>query len=38
LKSLVRIWRRPVEIVTIVEKKPSVLRFDGREHTQKPIK
>ncbi len=38
LKSLVRIWRRPVEIVTIVEKKPTVLRFDGREHTQKPIK
>jgi stage V sporulation protein R len=38
LRSLVRIWRRPVEIHTRIEGKPSLLRFDGKEHVQRPLK
>jgi len=38
MKSLVRIWRRPVEIHTKVENKPTLLRFDGKEHVQRPLK
>ncbi|MDD9946881.1 MAG: SpoVR family protein [Myxococcales bacterium] len=33
MRSLERIWRRPVEVDTIVEEKRSFLRFDGNEHT-----
>ncbi len=36
LAAIVRLWRRPVELHTIIEKKPSSLRFDGSDHTQKP--
>ena len=38
LRSLVRVWRRPVEIHTRLENKPSLLRFDGKEHVQRPLK
>ncbi len=38
LKSLVRVWRRPVEIHTKVENKPALMRFDGKEHVQRPLK
>ena len=38
LKSMVRLWRRPVEIHTKVEQKPTLLRFDGKEHVQRPLK
>jgi len=38
LEALVRIWRRPVEIHTKVESKPTLLRFDGKEHVQRPLK
>ena len=38
LRSLVRVWRRPVEIHTLVEDKATLLRFDGKEHVQRPIK
>ena len=38
LRGLVRIWRRPVEIHTIVESKATLVRFDGKEHIQRPIK
>ena len=38
LRSLVRVWRRPVEIHTMVEGKPALLRFDGKEHVQRPLK
>jgi stage V sporulation protein R len=34
--SIQRIWRRPVAVATIVDNKPSLLRFDGTEHTNKP--
>ena len=33
LKSLVRVWKRPVNVTTIAEGKPGMMRFDGREHT-----
>ena len=35
LSALVRLWRRPVELHTLIEKKASTLRFDGTDHTQK---
>jgi stage V sporulation protein R len=35
LRSLVRIWKRPVSVATIVESKPTILRYDGREHTSR---
>ncbi|MCB9593831.1 MAG: SpoVR family protein [Sandaracinaceae bacterium] len=38
LGSLVRVWRRPVEIHTMVDNKPTLLRFDGKEHVQRPLK
>lgn len=38
LRALERVWRRPVEIHTLVENKPVLLRFDGKEHVQRPIK
>ncbi len=38
LKSLFRVWKRPVGIETIVEGKPTLLRYDGREHSQKSTK
>jgi stage V sporulation protein R len=33
LAALVRIWKRPVVIATTVDGKPSLLRYDGKEHT-----
>ena len=38
LNSLVRVWRRPVEIHTLVENRPTLLRYDGKEHTQRAMK
>jgi stage V sporulation protein R len=34
LTALNRIWKRPVELFTVAEEKPIVLRFDGEEHTR----
>lgn len=38
MRSLARVWRRPVEIHTKVENKPTLMRFDGKEHVQRPLK
>jgi len=38
LKAVGRVWRRPVEIHTEVENKATLLRFDGKEHVQRPLK
>jgi stage V sporulation protein R len=35
LRSLVRIWKRPVSVSSIVEGKHTILRYDGREHTSR---
>ncbi len=32
LRALVRIWKRPVAIATVVEQRPVLVRFDGKEH------
>ncbi|GAB4204276.1 MAG: SpoVR family protein [Sandaracinaceae bacterium] len=38
MKALVRIWRRPVEVHTKLENKPTMMRFDGKEYVQRPLK
>ncbi|MCC6897837.1 MAG: SpoVR family protein, partial [Polyangiaceae bacterium] len=35
LQSLVRVWKRPVVLATVLDNKPALLRFDGKEHTVK---
>jgi stage V sporulation protein R len=37
LANLQFIWNRPVHLETMVEGKPTLLSYDGTEHTQKPI-
>ena len=37
LRALERVWKRPVEIHTIVETKETSLRYDGRDHTQRAL-
>jgi stage V sporulation protein R len=37
LTNLQFIWSRPVNIETVAEGKPTLLSFDGSEHTSKPI-
>jgi stage V sporulation protein R len=37
LVNLQSIWGRPVHLETIVDAKPTLLSYDGNEHTQKPI-
>ena len=32
LRALVRIWKRPVAIATVVEQRPVIVRFDGQVH------
>ncbi len=38
LAALHRAWRRPVEVHTVVDGKPALIRFDGSEHVQRPLK
>jgi stage V sporulation protein R len=38
LRALQRIWRRPVAVATSVEQKPTLLRYDGVEHSSRPYK
>jgi stage V sporulation protein R len=35
MESLHRIWRRPVCVLTAVEGKPRLFRYDGNEHTDR---
>jgi stage V sporulation protein R len=35
LESLQSMWRRPVQIRTMVEDKGCLLRYDGKDHSQK---
>jgi len=32
LVALVRVWKRPVNIATVSDEKPVVMRYDGKEH------
>jgi len=34
LLNLQKIWSRPVHIETVVDEEPTILTFDGSEHTQ----
>jgi stage V sporulation protein R len=36
LSALERIWRRPVSILTVIDGKPKALRYDGKDHAEKP--
>ncbi|MDH3623975.1 MAG: SpoVR family protein [Myxococcales bacterium] len=36
-KALCRVWTRPVEIHTVVDEKPTALRFDGKDYSQKSL-
>jgi len=35
MAALTRVWRRPVNLLTNVDGKPKMLRYDGKEHTDK---
>jgi stage V sporulation protein R len=37
VKALCRVWTRPVQIHTIVDEKPTAIRFDGKDHSQKSL-
>lgn len=38
MKSLVRVWKRPVNLLTVVEAKQVMIRFDGREHSTRHMR
>jgi len=38
LRSLYRVWRRPCAIATVTEGRPTMLRFDGKDHISKQMK
>ena len=38
LTSMQRVWKRPVEIHTLLDGKNTLLRYDGKEHLQRAIK
>jgi len=38
MKSLVRVWKRPVNLLTNVEAKQVMIRFDGREHSTRHMR
>ncbi len=38
MKSIVRVWKRPVNLLTVVEGKQVMIRFDGREHSTRHVR
>ncbi|MBI4704168.1 MAG: SpoVR family protein [Deltaproteobacteria bacterium] len=36
LRALVRVWKRPVGVATVLQGKPVLLRYDGTEHSEAP--
>jgi stage V sporulation protein R len=38
MRSLVRVWKRPVCLMTIAEGKAVMLRYDGKEHTTRHLR
>ena len=34
LKNVFKIWKRPVNIATVMDEAPQLFRFDGKEYTQ----
>ena len=37
LVNMASLWRRPVNLVTKVEGKGLMMRFDGKEHSEKKV-
>jgi stage V sporulation protein R len=37
LEALTRIWRRPVNLRTLIHDKPRLLRYDGSAHSDEPL-
>ncbi|MGL4419274.1 MAG: SpoVR family protein, partial [Gemmataceae bacterium] len=37
LQNIQYLWGRPVHLETVIDEKPTLLSFDGTEHTQQPI-
>jgi stage V sporulation protein R len=37
LEALARVWKRPVSLVTRQEHKGRIMRYDGREHSEKSV-
>jgi stage V sporulation protein R len=35
LAALERIWRRPVNLITVIDGKTKILRYDGKDHSEK---
>jgi stage V sporulation protein R len=38
MRSLVRVWKRPVNVLTVAETKPVMLRYDGKEHSTRHLR
>jgi stage V sporulation protein R len=38
MRSLHRVWKRPVNVNTVGEGKPTALRYDGKEHTTRHLR
>ncbi len=37
MEALFRIWRRPICVLTVIEGKPRLLRYDGAEHSDRVL-
>lgn len=37
LENLFKLWKRPVNLKTIVDEKGKILRFDGKNHSEKTV-
>ena len=37
LEALTRVWKRPVNLLTRVEAKGRLRRYDGRDHNEKAV-
>ncbi len=38
LRALVRVWKRPCAIATTADGRATLMRFDGKEHTTRPLR
>jgi stage V sporulation protein R len=38
MRSLVRVWKRPVNVTTVMDGKPSIMRFDGKENATRQLR
>lgn len=38
MRSLVRVWKRPVNVSTVSDGKPSMLKYDGKDHSSRSLK